>query len=343
MVNRRLWFRSCLQSPPCPITRLLGATSPVDANPLRPSAVGARARPHGEWPGIELEGDGRRLLFINQYYWPDHASTAQHLADLTASLAAKGYECHVVCSQGRYKPEEPAPPRYEFHEGVHIHRVPATSLGRRSTQTRMSDYLSFYARAVVKAFLLPRFDAVITLTTPPIIGLIGTLLRRFKGSSHIYWSMDLHPDASLALRRMTLRNPVDRGLAWISNHVYRQADRVIVLGPYMADRVLMKGVRPDRVEAIPVWSRRDEVYPVDREANPLRKSLELGNRFVAMYSGNLGLAHSFDEFLYAARRLRDRSDIVFLFIGGGPRIHDLREAKEREDLENLRLLDYMPR
>ncbi len=96
---------------------------------------------------------------------------------------------------------------YEIHQGVHIHRVRATSLGRRSSFTRMADYLSFYARAVVRALRMPRFDAVVTLTTPPIIGLIGTLLRRLKGTSHIYWSMDLHPDASLALRRMSRRNP----------------------------------------------------------------------------------------------------------------------------------------
>ena len=38
----------------------------------------------------------------------------------------------------------------------------------------MTDYLSFYARRTLKAFLLRRFDAVVTLTTPPIIGLIGT-------------------------------------------------------------------------------------------------------------------------------------------------------------------------
>jgi len=40
---------------------------------------------------------------------------------------------------------------------------------------------------------------------------------------------------------------------------------VVVLGPYMADRVLMKGVRKDRVVSVPVWSRCDEVFPVDRE------------------------------------------------------------------------------
>ena len=64
---------------------------------------------------------------------------------------------------------------------MHIHRVPATSLGRRSTLTRMTDYLSFYARALVMALALPRFDVVVTLTTPPIIGLIGTLLAAAQG------------------------------------------------------------------------------------------------------------------------------------------------------------------
>jgi glycosyltransferase involved in cell wall biosynthesis len=287
--------------------------------------------------------EGRRLLFINQYYWPDHASTAQHLTDLAESLAARGYECHVLCSQGRYKPGEPKPPATEVHRGVHIHRVQATSLGRRSTLTRMADYLSFYARAMIAAARMPRFDAVVTLTTPPIIGLVGTLLRRIKGTPHVFWSMDLHPDASLALKRMSPGNPVVRGLAWLSDHVYRQADRVVVLGPYMADRVISKGVRAERIATIPVWSRRDEIYPVERELNPLRKRLGLDDAFVVMYSGNLGLAHSFEEFLEAARRLRDRDDIVFLFIGGGPRLEEVRAAQEREDLRNIRLLDYVPR
>jgi glycosyltransferase involved in cell wall biosynthesis len=286
---------------------------------------------------------GTRLLFINQYYWPDHASTAQHLTDLAESLAARGYECHVLCGQGTYRPGEPAPVAHEVHQGVHIHRVPTTSLGRQSTLCRMIDYLSFYVQALLKASRLPRFEAVVTLTTPPMIGLIGTFLRRLRGTPHVYWSMDLHPDASLALGRMSTRNPVVRGLAWLSDFVYRQADRVVVLGPYMADRVLCKGVRPDRLVTIPVWSRRDEVYPVNREANPLRNSLGLEGKFVAMYSGNLGLAHSFDEFLEAGRRLRNRDDIVFVFSGSGPRAEEVRLAQEREQLSNIRMLDYVPR
>ena len=285
----------------------------------------------------------RKLLFLNQYYWPDHASTAQHLTDLAETLAAEGHECHVVCAQGSYKPGAPRPEAYEIHKGVHIHRVPATSLGRKSTLRRMTDYLSFYARAAMLALRLPRFDTVVTLTTPPIIGLVGTILRRVKGSRHVYWSMDLHPDASLALGKMSPRNPIVAWLRWVSDLVYRQADKVVVLGPYMADRILAKRVRPERIATIPVWSRRDEVYPLPREGHPLRASLGLEDKFVAMYSGNLGMAHSSAEFLDAARRLRNRDDIVFLFVGDGPRMAEVHAAKEAEGLANVRMLDYFPR
>jgi glycosyltransferase involved in cell wall biosynthesis len=207
----------------------------------------------------------------------------------------------------------------------------------------MADYLSYINRAMALALWLPRFDVVTTLTTPPIIGLIGTVLRRLKGSRHVYWSMDLHPDASIALGRMSRRNPVVAWLTWLSDFVYRQADKVVVLGPYMADRVIAKGVRRDRVAVIPVWSRREEIYPIPQAGHPLRAELGLEGKFVVMYSGNLGLAHTFDEILEAARSLKGREDIVFLFVGDGPRMGEVRATLESEGLPNVRLLDYFPR
>lgn len=302
-----------------------------------------RLEPEAPQAAPEASGAPRRLLFINQYYWPDHASTAQHLTDLAEAMAAEGHEVHVLCSKRGYRPGGEAQPAREVRHGVTIHRVGATSLGRRSLGRRYADYLSFYALAAARAVASPRFDAVVTLTTPPLIGLLGTLLRRLRGSRHLVWSMDLHPDASLALGMMSRRSPLVRLLAWLGDRLYRNADRVVVLGPYMADRLAAKGVRPGRVTTVPVWSRRDEVYPLPREGHPLRGELGLDDSFVVMYSGNLGLAHRFDEVLDAARRLRHRDDIVFLFVGDGPRRDEVRAAQEGEGLANVRLLDYFPR
>ena len=75
-----------------------------------------------------------RILFINQYYWPDRASTAQHLTDLAESLAERGIECHVLCGKGGYQGDRSKVPSNEIHKGVHIHRVGSTSLGRQLSQ-----------------------------------------------------------------------------------------------------------------------------------------------------------------------------------------------------------------
>jgi glycosyltransferase involved in cell wall biosynthesis len=337
MVSHRRWFRHKTARIPdgSPAGLRSGGLSIYSL-----AEAGARAEDHG---ARLPDGRGKRILFINQYYWPDHASTAQHLTDLAESLAARGYECHVLSSQSRYQPGEPRPPAHEERAGVRVHRVRATSRGRRATWTRLADYLSFHVLATASALALPSFDFVVTLTTPPLIGLLGTALKWLRGTRHVYWSMDLHPDASLALGRWSQNNPFGRLLYWLSGFVYRHADKVVVLGPYMADRIALKHVAPDRIATIPVWSRRDEVYPIPRALSSLRKSLGLGDAFVAMYSGNMGLAHSFDEFLEAARRLRHDPGIVFIFAGGGPRRAEVTDALEREGLTNIRLLDYVPR
>jgi len=342
MVSGRRWFDRPFQSARAPKARSTAAAA-VARRIAQDSAEVLFPPPSRLSAGPASARGGGRVLLINQYYWPDHASTAQHLADLAESLAAAGCDCHVLSSQSRYRPGEPKPAEREVHLGVHVHRVPATSLGRRGTWARMTDYLSFYAGAAIKALLLPRFDVVVTLTTPPIIGLIGTMLRALRGTRHVYWSMDLHPDASLALGRMSPKKRIVRFLSWLSALVYRQADRVVVLGPYMADRIALKRVPPDRIVTIPVWSRRDEIYPIPRATNPLRKALGLSDKFVVMYSGNLGLAHTFDEILAAAQELHGRTDIVFLFVGGGPRLGEVEAALKAGGLENVRVLDYVPR
>ncbi len=342
MMNDRRWLRQGIPLGRSDARRAGIAGSPSGRIGLDPAGDPV-PRPMAPQHGRAPERRRPRVLFINQYYWPDHASTAQHLTDLAEFLATQGFECHVLASQGRYKPGEPNPPAFEMHEGVSIHRVPATSLGRRGTWSRMTDYLSFYAGAAYRALRLPKFDLVVTLTTPPIIGLVGTILKRLKGSRHIYWSMDLHPDASMALGRMSPASRFGSLMYWLSGEVYRRADKVVVLGPYMADRIALKQVPDEKIVTIPVWSRRDEIYPLPRDANPLRKSLGLEGAFVAMYSGNLGLAHTFDEFLEAARRLRERPDIVFLFVGDGPRKAEVQSARDSEGLTNIRLLDPVPR
>jgi len=157
--------------------------------------------------------------------------------------------------------------------------------------------------------------------------------------------MDLHPDVEAALGIFPAARPDTRALGVASRTGYRAAEFVVALGPHMARTIQEdKGVRPDRIHGIPVWTDGREVRPVPREENPLRRELGFGAEdFVVMYSGNAGLAHRFDEVLEAADQLRELPDVHFLFVGGGPRRAEIEAEARRRSLPRFRYLDYVPR
>ncbi|MCS3856596.1 glycosyltransferase [Salinibacter ruber] len=88
------------------------------------------------------------LLFVNQHYAPDLASTAQHLTDLAEHLAADGFEVHVLCSRDHYLSGEMDVPAEETRNGVHVHRVRTTAFGREATLGRIADYASYFLQVL---------------------------------------------------------------------------------------------------------------------------------------------------------------------------------------------------
>ena len=77
MVNRRLWFRSGPHASR-PMSDHFGVPSPEASSLGIDEEVDPSTPTPGLAPAAGPEREGRRLLFINQYYWPDHASTAEH-------------------------------------------------------------------------------------------------------------------------------------------------------------------------------------------------------------------------------------------------------------------------
>lgn len=283
------------------------------------------------------------ILFINQHYWPDCAATAQMLTDLAEYLAGEGFDVHVLCSRGHYLAGSMDAPAEEMHNGVHIHRVRATAFGRETTLGRLADYASFYTSTLARVLVGRSYDLVVTLTTPPLLPLVGTLARRIRGQRYGIWSMDLHPDAEVAAGMLKEDGWLARGLHALNDAGYRNADLVVDLGTYMKRRLMERGLSEDVLHTIPVWSRRDEVYPVHHAENPLRRELGLGDKFVVMYSGNAGLAHRFDEVLDVMKRLDGHPEIRFLFVGEGPRKEEIQAFADAHALSNFQYLPYFPR
>jgi glycosyltransferase involved in cell wall biosynthesis len=95
---------------------------------------------------------------------------------------------------------------------------------------------------------------------------------------------------------------------------------------------------------IPNWARPERILPLSHDRNSFRREHALNGRFVVMYSGNIGLAHNFEAILEAATLLQGvEPDLLFLFVGNGPRLLWVREESARRGLTNLRFIESQPR
>jgi glycosyltransferase involved in cell wall biosynthesis len=194
---------------------------------------------------------------------------------------------------------------------------------------------------LITALRLPRHDVVVTMTDPPLLAVIGPILRARWSCGLIHWSQDLYPDLfpviGVALPRLALAL-----MGRIVRAALRRYDAVIAIGECMARRLLGNGVEAERIEVIPNWAD-PVIRPVLRATNAMRLELGLGDRFTVAYSGNFGLAHPLDALIDAATSLaRQAPEIVFLLIGEGRGLSRIRREIQGRALPNLRLLPWQP-
>jgi len=285
-----------------------------------------------------------RILFINQCYWPDHASSAQHLADLAEGLAARGHDITVLCSRNPYVGGGSVFPRHEQHKGVLIHRVATLGYGKRSGITgRMLDYLSFHFTALLEGVRLPSPDVVVTLTSPLLVGVLGWLLAILKRTKHVHWCMDLFPDTGVLFGIVKENGLAHRLCAFFTRRYLRSARGIVAISPYMIERIKRYGVAEDHIHVVPVWAVGKDLGPIPRRDNGFLREHQLEGKFVVMFSGNFELGGDMDTLIGALAELREDQDILFVLISEGPRVEKFRERSERAALRQALFLPYQDR
>jgi glycosyltransferase involved in cell wall biosynthesis len=97
------------------------------------------------------------------------------------------------------------------------------------------------------------------------------------------------------------------------------------------------------VTSIHNWADGDAIRPIDPSASALRSEWGWDERFVVLYSGNMGLAHEFETALDAAALLADEPKVLFSFLGGGPRRDEIERGVRERGLANVELRPYVAR
>lgn len=277
------------------------------------------------------------VLVINQYFPPDTSATAKVIKDLVTTLA-QHHQVTLIAGRPSYDPEEYHPyylHRREQQGNLWVERVGSFSYDRRRIQGRVANYLSYLFLALLRA-LTTRPDVVLAMTDPPLACVVGALVAKKIKCPFIYNIRDLHPDMALTAQ---LLPPSFLTRQWEALHRWalKQADRVIVLGEDMKDRVVAKGVSEQQVEVIRDGASPMNFYP-SRE-NPICQELRGGFPFVTMHAGNIGFYGAWESLLQAFRQL-DSSFYGLIMVGGGA--NQAQVERTANGAPNVRFLPFRP-
>lgn len=279
-----------------------------------------------------------RILLVSQVYAPDPAAVARLMADVGAELARRGHEIVVLTADRGYDNPSVRYPSRVTEQGVEIRRMPFCSFGKGSMFLRIVGGLSFTLQAAIRALVMPRLHTIVVSTSPPMASLSAVILRALRKVRIVYWPMDLNPDQVVALGLASRRSVSVRLFEWLNRAILRRADTVIALDRAMARR--LEGKRPvaEKLVIVPPWPEEDEVETVPHEENPFRQQHGLAGNTVIMYSGTLGPSNPVTTLLEAAEHYEDDPRVVFLFVGGGTGMDEVK-ARNRP---NVRVLPYEP-
>jgi len=262
----------------------------------------------------------KKVVLVNQ-------STRHLMIDIANAYAEKYDE--VVLFEGVIE-------EYERPLDKRIMVEKITKYDRSSGIKRIMTWGAAFLQIFFKLMFGYKGYEIVYFTNPPI-SYFTSLIIKNPFSVVVY---DIYPDA---LRNVGIKDGSFIYEQWtkINKKLYARAEQIYTLSEGMAD-VLTKYVSMDKIKIVPNWSFTDKFAPIPKKENPFAKEYHLEDKFVVMYSGNMGYTHNVDVLLDAAEKTLTDDHIHYLMIGQGKKKSLLEERVKMNGLKNVTILDLQP-
>lgn len=288
------------------------------------------------------------VVFVLNYFYPDVASIAQLLTDLVVHLQ-NDFNITVITAQPGYAGEQVNESKritYGKLENINIIRIKLPTVNKRNKFSRLRYISTYFFYAVWMLIRQKNVDLIYTTSQPPILGgLIGTLGKVFKRKAkHVYNIQDFNPEQAEATGFMKSKLTF-RVAKWIDNVNCRYADHIVTIGYEMQETLLKRFANREVTKSSVIynWANEEEIIPIPDDhyrVRGFREQYGLQDKFVVMYSGNIGLYYDLENLISIAKHFHDRKDMVFAFVGEGAVKAIIQDYARENQLDNVHFIPY---
>ncbi len=282
-----------------------------------------------------------RIAFLSEQYAPDVGSSAQLFAELAGELAHHHADICICTLQPGYVKDAPRAPWREMREGVRVMRLPRLPFARTNRKGEALNWIWATLSLAFLALRLPRRVPLLIGTNPPMLHLVGALMKWLRGQRFIALFYDLHPELSCAVGVLREGSLLDHAWRRMNTWILQRADVAICLGSYMQRSVLARYAEAPAV-VIHNWCDPRVVRHMPKSESHFARAHDLLDKFVVLFSGNMGWRQRLEILLEVAAEVQDEP-VRFVFIGEGAKKEKLRETARQKKLQNVLFFPYQPR
>lgn len=280
-----------------------------------------------------------RILAIHRYFWPDTPPYAYMLRAIACRWASEGHQVEVLSTQPSYKAGAAIPrqPSAELIDGFSVKRIDLWAEAGKPL-VRLWNVLAFSLSILAYVTRQPRFNVIMISTSPPVIsGLVARLAAKISGARLVYHCMDIHPEIGRISGEF--KHPaIFSILRRIDIATCRSAARLVVLSQDMERAIRTRpGAEASKISIINNFSI-PTYEQVSAEVSP--EFAKQANKFRVIFAGNLGRFQGLESFVDAMTLLKDRSDIEFVFMGGGRALQELMNRAAAAQISNIRFFPH---
>lgn len=284
------------------------------------------------------------ILIISQYFPPEIGAAANRMKMTAEFFAKSGHKTTVLTSVPNY-PDGILQRGYknrihiEKEENLTIVRVPVLLSQQKTTFKRLAHYGSFVVSAIRAGRKLPKPDLILVTSPPIFTGIIARYLAKKWKVPMVLDVRDIWP-ASVESVGAVRSKPV----LWLGKHLAESLYSTAAHITATSDGI-RKGIPKifhHKVTVIPNGADFELFTPTPTREKT-RTKYHLGEKFVALYSGNIGLAQAPEVLIEAAEHLKKSPHIVLLIVGSGVVLQKIKHAAASKKLTNIIFTGVLPR
>jgi len=207
---------------------------------------------------------------------------------------------------------------------------------RRTTLNRLATWSIAFLQIWFLISFKYRSNHLLIVSNPPF----APLLPLFCSNRFSLLIYDVYPDSLVESGIFASKSWLIRLWRSANCRVFKRAERIFTITEGMK-QVLQQYADEKPINVVSVWTDNTFLQPVSKESNPFIKKHRLENKFVVLYSGNLGYSHDIETIIDLAACVED-PDILFLIIGDGDQKQMVKEKIRTMGLRNCRMLPFQP-